>query len=85
MPARTTLSSSAIPQTAHPSRRPGSRHPRLTAAAAVALAAAVLGAVAVGDEGDGASATARPAAESVIGERPDIDPRKAAENFHHRR
>lgn len=83
MPTRTTLSSSPIPQTARPIGALGGRYPRLTLAAAAAVAAAALGLVAVdGDDQARPSSDPRPA---PVGERPDIDPRKAAENFHHRR
>lgn len=77
MPARATAQSSALPQV------PRLRIGLAALAASVAIA---LGVVIAADGGDKASSSSqpRPAASSVE-ERPDIDPRQAAENFHHRR
>jgi hypothetical protein len=86
MPARTTISPTAIHRRASGAERRGPGRFRL-ALAAIAAAAALVGGLALATSGDGRGGTpSSPAAsQQAVDERPTIDQIKAAENFHHRR
>jgi hypothetical protein len=85
MPARTTAPTSPISHAHDVIAHSAARRLRIGAAAIAASVAVAIG-VGLATDGDsaGSSSEPKPGVASVT-ERPDIDPRQAAENFHHRR